>query len=235
MIATSSYVSVIGDTLMANIDASSGQDKNIALANSFAAIIDEILGFVAGSQLILARDHTSVDVTLTVEALELGAQRYIYGCFTMCSVLLLALIVEAARTKMWKSLPALDFLDFKSIIMASAVSGPEFQASVWGRRLRRRSTWTGIRAEDSSKDEGAVWLRIGRKVVEQQGMLVDTVVFWPDGAPGFTPLRQCEVVLGRNSTICAVVVFTCAAISTLGRTRLRGNGQALFTTLQNYH
>jgi len=189
MIATSSYVSVIGDALMANIDASSGQDKNIALANSFTAIIDEILGFVAGSQLILARDQTSVDVTLTVEALELGAQRYIYGCFTMCLVLLLALVIEAARTKMWRSLPALDFLDFKTIIMASAVSGPELQASVWGHRLRRRSTWTGSRVEDSTKDEGAVRLRIGRKVVERQGMLVDTVAFWPDGAPGFTPLR----------------------------------------------
>lgn len=165
LVVTSLYVSIIGDALTTNTDASGSTDYDrfTALSNSFEAMIDEIFVFVAGGQLMLAHDERSVTARVTVQDLQLGAPRYIYATFVMCILLVVLLGVEALRTRTWTSLPKFDFTDIKSTIMASAGSDEQLQKFVWRHRARVGSPWMGDVMDEASKDEGEVRLRLGQK------------------------------------------------------------------------
>ncbi|KAI4252919.1 MAG: hypothetical protein L6R42_007776 [Xanthoria sp. 1 TBL-2021] len=153
MISTSLHTSIVGDALMSNIKAArlnpllSDHDDFAAIGDSFSAITDEILQFVASSQFFVPQpypgDSSTVDAHLTIKAVRLGDLKYVVGTFGVCAALLLAVLFEACRTKFWKWLPLWDFMDTKSLILSSAVAGTDILAALCRTRDIERMDWTG--------------------------------------------------------------------------------------------
>ena len=148
-----------GNTLAANIGGPVGEGSNLTssgilspLADSFVAVMDEILVFNAGNQAITPvgidekrGDYSKVPVELTVKCVAVGEGRYIFATFAMCIVLALATLIEATRTRFWRDLPSWDFMHTDSLVYASAVAGSDIVDKM--RELRGglvAKHWTGM-------------------------------------------------------------------------------------------
>lgn len=132
MTTTSLYMSLIGETLLANIDTVSGQISNYtAIADSMTSIIDDILVFVASYQIVINDTDAvqKVDVDAQIQVVRLGGKLYIYGVVVLCSLHLIFLIWEAARTKFWKGAPEFDLTSPKQLILASAMGGEQIRSA----------------------------------------------------------------------------------------------------------
>ncbi|PWY94850.1 hypothetical protein BO94DRAFT_621297 [Aspergillus sclerotioniger CBS 115572] len=124
-INTSLYISLIGQALKSNIDLYR-VDNFTALADSMAAMIDDILVFVGSAQYYITQDTQKTNVAITYNALKLGKARYIYATCAVCIVLLLlATVVDLIRTHWWRQLPRFDFTDMPSVITGSAIAGKQ--------------------------------------------------------------------------------------------------------------
>ncbi|KAL8718985.1 MAG: hypothetical protein Q9225_003943 [Loekoesia sp. 1 TL-2023] len=154
MISTSLYTSVVGDTLISNIKAASanstspsGSTALTAMADSFSVMLDDILLFIGSSQFFVpnltAGDFSTVDVSLTVQAVKLGEPKYVFATFGMCVLLLAAVIVEACRTRAWRWLPIWDFMDTTCLVLASAVAGEDVVRSLCQSTDAGRLAWLG--------------------------------------------------------------------------------------------
>jgi hypothetical protein len=218
MISTSLYTSIVGDSLMSNIAAATAAKTSsspfAAMADSFAAMADDILVFIGSSQFFVpaagAGDFSTTDAHLNVLAVRLGDTKYVLATFAMCVALLTAMGVEAVRTGAWRRLPKWDFTDTTCLVLASAAAGEDVVAGMWRGGGGRRVKWTG--GGGWEKDEGPnalrgwcsgevpVRLRLGRKVVKvaQQArdgdakaaeeVRISAVSLWTSDAAGVVPL-----------------------------------------------
>ncbi|KAL8769226.1 MAG: hypothetical protein Q9209_004727 [Squamulea sp. 1 TL-2023] len=180
MISTSLYTSVVGDALVTNIEAAKmdkvhpNPDAFTSMGDSFSAMIDEILLFMASSQLFIPNggfgDFSTVGAHLTIQAVELGEFRYTMATFAVCAVLLLAVCFEACRTRFWKWLPQWDFMDTKSLVLSSATAGTDILSTLCLGRGIRKVDWMGsdLIKRDGKKPQPVpdVRLRLGRKVIQ---------------------------------------------------------------------
>jgi hypothetical protein len=218
MVSTSLYTSIVGDSLMSNIAAATATKTSsspfAAMADSFAAMADDILVFIGSSQFFVpaagAGDFSTTDASLNVLAVRLGDTKYVLATFAMCVALLTAMGAEAVRTGAWRRLPKWDFTDTTCLVLASAAAGEDVVAGMWRGGGRQRVKWTGGGGWEKEEGpnapkwwcsgEAPVRLRLGKKVVKvaQQArdgdakvaeeVRISAVSLWTSDSAGVVPL-----------------------------------------------
>ncbi|KAI4281675.1 MAG: hypothetical protein L6R38_003518 [Xanthoria sp. 2 TBL-2021] len=153
MISTSLYTSVVGDALITNIKAATTNSTShdspayTTRADSLPATLDDIIVFIGSSQFFVPfsgeGDFSTVDVHMIVQAVRLGEVAYVMATFGICAALLVAVIVEALRTRFWKSLPRWNFMDTTSLVISSAVAGTEVRSALCRGQKIGTMEWTG--------------------------------------------------------------------------------------------
>jgi hypothetical protein len=211
MISTSLYTSIVGDSLMSNIAAAAAttSSPSAAIADSFAAMLDNLLLFVGSSQFFVpaagAGDFSTADAHLNVRAVRLGDTKYVLATFAMCIAMPAAVVAEAVRTGAWRRLPKWDFTDPTCLVLASAVAGEDVVARMWRGRRGRGVEWTGGGDwEEEAKQESLEgWcgnevplrLKLGRK---EGGQRRPAAVGWgmqrQQTTCGYPPCRCGQVV-----------------------------------------
>lgn len=139
--STSLYVSVLGETLNHSLQAvsalpggTSNDDNDTmpgatalrATAESFTAMLDDILGIYGGSQLVLPNGtagQATAGICGEFAALRVGQPRYHYAVLGVNAALLLLIVVDGLRTRWWRGLPCFDTLDFESVVDAALSKG----------------------------------------------------------------------------------------------------------------
>jgi hypothetical protein len=89
-----------------------------AIEESFEAMIDDILVSIAASQIIYANSTISVPVTMKVQGLRIGQERYIVYILMINVVLLVGAWFEVGRTGVWEGLTGWNYVDIKSVMAA---------------------------------------------------------------------------------------------------------------------
>ena len=145
------YVSVLGETLNRNVERMQKQrpDLNVteavtsAVADSFTAIIDDILVAYGASQIVNAQDTTSTVAHGLVEAIQLGHPFYRRSVLMLNFPIILIVLFETARTRCWKYLMKFNILDIKSAIVAASAGGKGIVKAVWARHRSQGTQWAG--------------------------------------------------------------------------------------------
>ncbi|KAK8092894.1 hypothetical protein PG999_014481 [Apiospora kogelbergensis] len=109
MISSTSYTSIFPDMLMNNIYKVQKQrtnetveQKNLrGVAESANALFDQSFIGDASAQLVIAQEYSNQNATVTVLALTVGQPVFIYLAVAMNTVVLIASLAEAIRTKFW--------------------------------------------------------------------------------------------------------------------------------------
>lgn len=145
------YVSVLGETLNRNVERMQKQRPNLneteavtsAVAESFTAIIDDILVAYAASQIVIAQDTTSTAAHGLMEAIQLGHPFYRKSVLMLNFLIILIVLFETARTRCWKYLTKFNILDIKSAIVAASAGGNGIVKAVWARHRSQGTQWAG--------------------------------------------------------------------------------------------
>lgn len=145
------YVSVLGETLNRNVERMQKQRPNsnrteavtLAVADSFTAIIDDILVAYGASQIVNAQDTTSTIAHGLMEATQLGHPFYRSSVLMLNFLVILIVLFETARTRCWKYLTRFNVLDIKSAIVAASAGGSGIVKAVWARHRSKGTRWAG--------------------------------------------------------------------------------------------
>ena len=145
------YVSVLGETLSRNVERMQKQRPELneteavtsAVAESFTAIIDDILVAYGASQIVNAQDTTSTVAHGLMEAIQLGHPFYRRSVLMLNLLIILIVLFETARTRCWKYLTKFNILDIKSAIVAASAGGSGIVKAVWARRGSQGTQWAG--------------------------------------------------------------------------------------------
>ena len=178
--STSLYVSVLGETLFHNIEtlraryssdattAVSPSVVNTAIADSFAAVLDDILVAFGAAQLVLSNASTAAPITGIYQAVRIGQNAYIYATLGINILLLVAVAVEMVRTRLWRKLPVFDYSDITSVAVAASAGGMELADEVT-RREEEAGKMLGARDEEGGK---AVKVRVRARGGERTRIVV---------------------------------------------------------------
>ena len=155
------YVSVLGETLNRNVERMQKQKPFLdrseavlsAVAESFTAIIDDVLVAYGASQISNARNTTSSAARGVVEAVQVGQRFYRYLVFALNSLMILIVVSEAIHTRFWLHLTKFDYLDIKSVVIASSAGGGKLAKAVLNKHYDEGTNWT---ADPSDPIAGAM-------------------------------------------------------------------------------
>lgn len=155
------YVSVLGETLSRNVERMQKQQPHLsrseavlsAVAESFTAIIDDVLVAYGASQISNAHDITSSAARGVVEVVQIGQPFYRHLVFALNSILILVVVFEAARTRFWFHLAKFDYLDIKSVVIASSAGGGKIAKAVFNEHYEEGTNWV---ADPSDPIAGAM-------------------------------------------------------------------------------
>ena len=145
------YVSVLGETLNRNVERMRKQRPGLnltqsvtsAVADSFTAIIDDILVAYGASQIVNAQDTTSTVAHGLMEATQFGHPLYRSSVLVLNFLVILIVLVEIARTRCWKYLTRFNILDIKSAIVAASAGESGIVKAVWARHRSKGTRWAG--------------------------------------------------------------------------------------------
>ncbi|KAF2029179.1 hypothetical protein EK21DRAFT_13746, partial [Setomelanomma holmii] len=84
------------------------------------AMADDMLVAYSGAQMYIQQDSKQVSVTVSQTAYRIGAKTYIYLIGITNAIVILCFLAECIRTRNWKDLPALGYLDPAAMLVASA-------------------------------------------------------------------------------------------------------------------
>ena len=152
MISSTSYTSIFPDMLMNNIYKVHKQNTNETVeqknlrgvAESANALFDQAFIGDASAQLVIAQEYSNQNATVTVLALTVGQPVFIYLVVAMNTVVLIASLAEAIRTKFWRGLTSLDMTNTKSVILASSAGGTAVYQHVKGvYKVTHGEEWEG--------------------------------------------------------------------------------------------
>ena len=143
------YVSVLGETLNRNVERMQKQKPYLnlteavtsAVADSFTAIIDDILVAYGASQISNAHDTTFSAARGVVEAVKIGQPLYRHLIFALNSLMILLVAFEVARTRCWQGVTKFNDLDIVSVIIASSAGGGGVAKAVWDQHDTRGTDW----------------------------------------------------------------------------------------------
>ena len=160
---------------------------------SFDAMLDDILlGYgaaqlwwgVGGRKSVPASISSNTSVSSTYDSIRLGQDGYIFATLAINILLLVIGLEEAIRTRNWKQMPLLDYLDLKSMIVATSAGGKE----IWedcNSRHAEGSAWDG---DNASKEAASVRVRLE----QQQGSD-------PSAAAPVGKIRQPVIMLAQTA------------------------------------
>lgn len=145
------YVSVLGETLNRNVERMRKQRPGLnltqsvtsAVADSFTAIIDDILVAYGASQIVNAQDTTSTVAHGLMEATQFGHPLYRSSVLVLNFLVILIVLVEITRTRCWKYLTRFNILDIKSAIVAASAGESGIVKAVWARHRSKGTRWAG--------------------------------------------------------------------------------------------
>ena len=93
-------------------------------------MIDDILGLYASSQLMIANDTKTAPAIIKLNAFQIGEGRYIIAITVFNAFLILVVIVEAIRTRGWKTLVDFNYMDPRDLVIGSSRGGQELAKAV---------------------------------------------------------------------------------------------------------
>ena len=105
---------------------------------SFSAVLDDLLLGEAAAQLALNQISSTVDVAKDFDEIQTGSLRYIIIALVVNSVLIIILLLEAVRTRVWRALPFFNPTNIKDVLAPSS-----------GAIIQSRSLQPRFRAGDS--------------------------------------------------------------------------------------
>lgn len=151
---TNLYVSVLGNAFNQSItdymtgagakkDGYTLEDFTLpGLENSLTAMVDDILIAYASAQFMIQQDRNTTEAIFTNAALRFGDDNYIYGIVAMNLTIIILVAFECIRTRNWKRIPDLDYLDPGALIVSSVagtVAGEE-SSEIAEEYLKKRLT-----------------------------------------------------------------------------------------------
>ncbi|KAF2134976.1 hypothetical protein P153DRAFT_372215 [Dothidotthia symphoricarpi CBS 119687] len=129
-VQTNMYASVLGNAFNSSITdyitASTSQAITLedatlpGLENALTVMLDDMLVAYASAQLIIQKDIKPVNMQITKSALRVGEDVYIYAIFAINAFIILLVIMEYVRTRNWKEVPMIDYLDPGALMVGSA-------------------------------------------------------------------------------------------------------------------
>ncbi len=145
------YVSVLGETLSRNVERMQKQKPHLnqteavtsAVAESFTAMMDDILVAYGASQISHAQDVTFSATRGITEAMQIGQPLYRYLVFALNCLMILLVGFEAIRTRGWHLLTKFNYLDLKSVVIASSAGGDGIAMAVWNEHRSHGTEWVG--------------------------------------------------------------------------------------------
>ncbi|KAI7778763.1 hypothetical protein LA080_001830 [Diaporthe eres] len=177
--STSLYVSVLGEALEYNLQTikssplTANDDLTTqtlrATADSFTAMLDDVLGIYGGSQLVLAGNMTGqrpASIRGELAAYRVGQPQYQWAIFGVNTALLLLILAEGIRTRWWRGLPCFDTLDFESIVSSAWTTGV-VSAGAW---LLKRGYGGGVMIKATGGDPAG---GLGRKTGAVKGSYME--------------------------------------------------------------
>ncbi|MCJ1226316.1 hypothetical protein MMC12_002966 [Toensbergia leucococca] len=129
-LCSTTYVSILGQTLMynvANVEAAQGISNSsnlLGVADAVTSVMDNFLVSYASAQLMVAKDQVKAGVESQVTALVIGTPAYVFPIFALNLVICLVYLIEVFRTRGWRHLPRFNFMDIKSVIIGTSIGGP---------------------------------------------------------------------------------------------------------------
>jgi hypothetical protein len=148
--SNSNYVSIRGDALYLNyLNMKQRTNKNdedtitSAVAESFTAIIDDVLVAYGASQIVLAQDETPIPAAISQRAVRIGSPVYIYISFVLNALVVLAVLIEASRLRLWRDLHAFDFANIKCAILAASAGGNSIAEQFFAWNRKEGADWDG--------------------------------------------------------------------------------------------
>lgn len=126
---TGLYTSALGDSFLRNIQnvqKRNGHTDDIAsdaiagIKEGLELLLDHFLGSSGAGQVMLQNGTKQVDTVMALEGVRFGNLKMAYAAFGMTIAILMATMIEAIKTKMWRDPLPVDFLDLKSIIVGVA-------------------------------------------------------------------------------------------------------------------
>ncbi len=152
--SNSNYVSIRGDALQLNHDNMKqrrGVDDETtvtsAVAESFTAIIDDVLVAYGASQIVLAQDTKQTQATVSYSAIRIGNPVYVYLTFSLNTLVILIVLIEAGRSKFWEGLLAFDYTNVKCAILAASAGGTSIADKVAEWNRKEEIEWDGGSAD----------------------------------------------------------------------------------------
>lgn len=130
------YVSIIGDMLESNIKNMQSRQKvshnaaTDAVADSFTAMIGDILVAYGVSQIMLAQDTTSVPVIAIGYGVQIGDPNYTTATLALNLLILAIVLIELVRTRLWTGLPKFDYVNIKNVIVGSSAGGSTLASKI---------------------------------------------------------------------------------------------------------
>lgn len=162
------YQSVIGAALESNVrnmqtklNVTTINDDIItsAVADSFTALVDDILVAYGASQLIISKDVTTLTATGSAHGVRLGARQYHIAVLILCSLMALILVIELVRNRLYHGIPEFDYSNLPAMMVAASAGGVRLANEVkqW-HRIRGSSKWDGV-TDDPAYDAIEVSVR----------------------------------------------------------------------------
>ncbi|KAM0279430.1 hypothetical protein ACHAQH_004590 [Verticillium albo-atrum] len=144
---TNFYESVLGNAFLSSIrawnisnNANGAATEEFAtlrgLENSIMAMTDSMLAAYGAAQVMVGGFSEEQEADVTVETLVIGQRAYIIAVAILNSFILVAVIVEAIRTKGWRGLSAQDFTDSEWLLLSGYRGGLIGQEAAGGDRYR---------------------------------------------------------------------------------------------------
>ena len=137
------YKSVLGESLLYNLETIVGNSKapsftgsmvNDVVEEAFEAVLDDVLVAFGVAQLVFADSAISTPVTGTFTALRIGQDAFVYASMGINIILIILVIFEAIRTRLWRGLPVFDYTNVASVAIAASAGHSSVVDEV--RRLR---------------------------------------------------------------------------------------------------
>ena len=132
----------------------SSYDITYSAEQALKSLLDDTLLAFSSAQLVLhySTAHKNTTGTATVHAIQFGTKGFVYSLFAFNLALILILIEEMLRTRLWKHLPLFNYHDLKSVIIASSMGGSAIAKKVQGAHEDKNSVWLGDPADQIASD-----------------------------------------------------------------------------------
>ena len=138
-ITSNSGHSALGDALgdeQATLKQIHGWDDSTAILRAaeagIGAMIDDILLSIGTFQLQIEKDTQRGQVFEVVQIMRIGALRFVIAINAVSLIIVLAVIVEALRTRWWRGLP--DFNPLETVNLVGALLNDDVRQEALGRR-----------------------------------------------------------------------------------------------------